>query len=223
MRLDRARRIALRIRAALTDVPTGLGTFTDRPLPLLLPTTDRDAFASTVERSLGIERPPGLQSSTTISSFDAVAPFPLEGYFSPTAKKRLLVILTDAESTGFNEPGVRKSFEAKPRTAVVLVRIGRAGGARLRRERAAGERVHPAACDRGDAAPLPRRHARPRLRGGRRRRRGESGRRGARLRAGREPRLGDGEARPGAVAGAGGRRPAGGRFAPPESLARIRP
>src|SRR6185503_6033738 len=53
VRLDRARRIALRIRAALTDVPTGLGTFTDRPLPLLLPTTDRDAFASTVEKSLG--------------------------------------------------------------------------------------------------------------------------------------------------------------------------
>jgi hypothetical protein len=127
VRLDRARRIALRIRAALADVPTGLGTFTDRPLPLLLPTTDRDAFASTVERSLGIERPPGLQSSTTISSFDAVAPFPLEGYFSPSAKKRLLVILTDAESTGFNEPGVRQSFEAKPRTAVVLVRIGRTG------------------------------------------------------------------------------------------------
>jgi hypothetical protein len=127
VRLDRARRIALRIRGALADVPTGLGTFTDRPLPLLLPTTDREAFAATVAKSLGIERPPGLQSSTTISSFDAVAPFPLEGYFSPSAKKRLLVILTDAESTGFNEPGVRKSFEAKPRTAVVVVRIGRGG------------------------------------------------------------------------------------------------
>ena len=127
VRLDRARRIALRIRAALGDVPTGLGTFTDRPLPLLLPTTDRNAFAGAVEKSLGIERPPGLQSSTTISSFDAVAPFPLEGYFAPAAKKRLLVILTDAESTGFNEPGVRKSFGAKPHTAVVLIRIGRSG------------------------------------------------------------------------------------------------
>jgi hypothetical protein len=127
VRLDRARRIALRIRSALADVPTGLGTFTDRPLPLLLPTTDREAFAAAVHESLGIERPPGLQSSTTISSFDAVAPFPLEGYFGPGAKKRLLVILTDAESTGFNEPGVRKSFETKPRTDVVLVRIGRSG------------------------------------------------------------------------------------------------
>src|SRR5262245_21840252 len=126
-RLDRARRIALQIRSALPEVPTGIGTFTDRPLPLVLPTPDRAAFTAAVTRSLGIEQPPGLQNSTTISSFDAVAPFPLEGYFAPAAKKRLLVILTDAESTGFNEAGVRKSFEARPRTDVVLVRIGRTG------------------------------------------------------------------------------------------------
>jgi hypothetical protein len=126
-RLDRARRIALQIRSALPEVPTGIGTFTDRPLPLLLPTPNRTAFTAAVTKSLGIEQPPGLQNSTTISSFDAVAPFPLEGYFAASAKKRLLVILTDAESTGFNEAGVRTSFEAKPRTAVVLVRIGRAG------------------------------------------------------------------------------------------------
>ncbi|HZO62573.1 MAG TPA: VWA domain-containing protein [Gaiellaceae bacterium] len=127
VRLDRARAIAERIRDAIPDVPTGIGTFTDRPLPLVMPTPDRGAFSAALRDSLGIERPPGLQSSTTISSFDAVAPFPLEGYFSPAAKKRLLVILTDAESTGFNETGVRKSFEARPRTAVVLVRIGSTG------------------------------------------------------------------------------------------------
>src|SRR6185369_11897587 len=41
--------------------------------------------------------------------------------------KRLLVIITDAESTTFNYSGVKKSFEARPRTAVVLVRIGGSG------------------------------------------------------------------------------------------------
>ena len=117
----------MEIRSALPEVPTGIGTFTDRPLPLLLPTSDREAFAAAVTRSLGIEQPPGLQNGATISSFDAVAPFPLDGYFAPSARKRLLVILTDAESTGFNVAGVRHSFSAKPRTSVVLVRIGRAG------------------------------------------------------------------------------------------------
>ena len=33
-RLDRARRIALQIRSAIPEVPTGLGTFTDRPCRL---------------------------------------------------------------------------------------------------------------------------------------------------------------------------------------------
>jgi hypothetical protein len=127
VRLDRARRIAQELRASFPSVPTGLGTFTDRPLPLLLPTPDREAFTAAVRQSLGIEQPPGLQSSTTISSFDAVAPFPLEGYFKPGATKRLLVILTDAESTGFNYAGVKKSFEARPRTSVVLIRIGARG------------------------------------------------------------------------------------------------
>ena len=126
-RLERAKRIALAIRAAIPDVPTGLGTFTDRPLPLLLPTPDRGAFAATVHRSLAIEQPPGLQNSITISSFDAVAPFPLEGYFDPGKTKRLLVIITDAESTTFNYAGVKKSFEARPRTSVVLIRMGGAG------------------------------------------------------------------------------------------------
>ena len=126
-RLDRARAIGYRLRAALPEVPMGLGTFTDRPLPILLPTTDAEAFTAAVHDSLGIEQPPGLATSNTISSFDAVAPFPLEGYFGPRIKKRVLVIVTDAESTGFNEAGVRASFKARPRTAVVLVRMGTKG------------------------------------------------------------------------------------------------
>ena len=47
---------------------------------------------------------------------------------------------------------MRKSFKAKPRTAVVLVRIGRSRRARVRPDGAAGDRLHPAAGDRGDAA-----------------------------------------------------------------------
>lgn len=123
-RLDRARAIGERLRAALSDVPVGLGTFTDRPLPLLLPTSDEEAFTAVAEHSLGIEKPPGLSSGTTISSFDAVAPFPLEGYFGRDVVRRVLVVITDAESEGFNEAGVRVSFRERPRTAVVLVRVG---------------------------------------------------------------------------------------------------
>jgi hypothetical protein len=127
IRLDRARRIGEQIRAALPEVPTGIGTFTDRPLPLLLPTPDIDSFDAVANQSLAIEKPPGLQNGTTISSFDAVAPFPLEGYFAPKATHRVLIVITDAESEGFNVAGVRSSFQEKPRTSVVLIRVGREG------------------------------------------------------------------------------------------------
>ena len=108
-------------------MPTGIGTFTDRPLPLLLPTSDIVAFDSVTEKALAIESPPGLQNGTTISSFDAVAPFPLEGYFQPKARKRVLIILTDAESEGFNVAGVKSSFRQRPRSSVVLIRMGHVG------------------------------------------------------------------------------------------------
>ena len=126
-RLDRAREIVARVRAAIPEIPTGIGTFTDRPLPILLPTSDLEAFAAAAEKAIDIERPPALGTGTTISSFDAVGPFPGEGYFSPSATKRLLIVLTDAESEGFNAPGIRTSFQAKPRTAVVLIRMGSTG------------------------------------------------------------------------------------------------
>ena len=40
------------------DVPAGVGTLTDRALPNLLPIADAAAFDATVERAIGIERPP---------------------------------------------------------------------------------------------------------------------------------------------------------------------
>ena len=126
-RLDRARRIARRLRAALSDTPTGLGTFTDRPLPLLLPSPDTEAFDSALAKAVGIERPPPRSTGVTISSFDAVAPIPIAGYFRPGVTHRLLVIVTDAESETFAVETLRRAFAGPPRTGVVLVRVGSPG------------------------------------------------------------------------------------------------
>ena len=57
-RLDRARRAAGTLRNAIPDVPSGVASFTDRLLPNLFPTSDPGAFAATVDRAVGIERPP---------------------------------------------------------------------------------------------------------------------------------------------------------------------
>ncbi len=72
-RLARAQRAAVRLRAAIADVPAGVGTLTDRALPNLLPIADTAAFDATVERAVGIERPPPQEvnvNATTLRAAD---------------------------------------------------------------------------------------------------------------------------------------------------------
>jgi hypothetical protein len=123
-RLERAKSIARRVRLGLPDAPTGIGTFTDRPLPLLLPSSDTEAFSLAVEKAIGIERPPPRSTGLTISSFDAVAPIPKAGYFRLGVVHRLLVLVTDAESEDFDAGTMRYNFRARPPIGVVLIRVG---------------------------------------------------------------------------------------------------
>jgi hypothetical protein len=123
-RIDRAKAIADRLRAGLADVPIGVATFTDRPLPLLFPTTSAGAFMATVAKAVGIEHPPPRSQAQVVTTFDALAPLPGSGYFNPAIPHRVLFVVTDAESEGFDVDGVRQSFGTRPRIAVVVVRVG---------------------------------------------------------------------------------------------------
>ena len=123
-RLDRARALADELRGRLADVPLGIATFTDRPLPLLFPTTSAGTFTSTMAKAVAIEHPPPRGEARTVTTFDAVGPIPGSGYFAPGIRHRLLVVITDAESEGFDVDGVRQNFAARPRIAVVVVRVG---------------------------------------------------------------------------------------------------
>lgn len=98
-RFDRARDIALEIRARLPEVPAGVASFTDRTLPHLFPTIDASSFRGTLARSVGVERPPPLQSYATLATdFSALSAVAEGNLFSPSAGKRLLVVLTDGET-----------------------------------------------------------------------------------------------------------------------------
>jgi hypothetical protein len=123
-RIERAKAVADKLRAGLSDVPIGVATFTDRPLPLLFPTTSAGAFTATVAKAVAIERPPPRAQATTVTTFDAIGPLPGSGYFTPTIAHRVLFVVTDAESEGFDVDGVRQSFATRPRIDVVVVRVG---------------------------------------------------------------------------------------------------
>jgi hypothetical protein len=113
-RLDRAKVAGARLRTGLPDVPVGIASMTNRVLPHLFPSGDADVFRATLERAIGIERPPpgssfltpqqeALRQATTFASLAGVA---TRRFFSPQAKQRLLVVLTDGETTRVSEADV---------------------------------------------------------------------------------------------------------------------
>jgi hypothetical protein len=114
------------LRAAVPDVPTGVASFTDRVLPNLLPTSDAAVFDATVERSVGIDRPPPGGNALTVTTFDALAAPTKDGYFTPGRKRRVLVILTDGESVDFDAGPLRSALRDSPGLHTVLVRVGSA-------------------------------------------------------------------------------------------------
>lgn len=97
-RFDRARSAALEIRARFPRVRAGVASVTDRTLPHLFPTIDGLPFRSTLARSVGIERPPPAGYGTMATDLGALAAVGRQGFFDPSARKRLLVVLTDGET-----------------------------------------------------------------------------------------------------------------------------
>jgi hypothetical protein len=122
-RFERARRVALKLRDDLPEVPFGIVSMTDGVLPHVFPTTDRRVFATAVEDAVGVGRPfPGSFFSTIATSLDSLVAVPTRDYFSSTARKRLLVVLTDGETRPF-EHDLAAAFRRRPRIETIFVHL----------------------------------------------------------------------------------------------------
>ena len=123
-RLDRARALALHLRSELPGVPVGVASITDRILPHLFPTADDDVFRTTLYRSVDIEQPPPRsQYAVNATSFDTLTDVATRRFFSPTAKRRVLVVLTDGESTPITAARIGRVFAAPPAIKTVFVHV----------------------------------------------------------------------------------------------------
>ncbi len=119
MRIDRAKAAAEQLRASLPDVRVGVASLTNRVLPHLFPSADEDVFRATLQKAVGIERPapgtgflvaPGQVASRNATSFGALTGLGTQSFFSPEARHRLVVVLTDGESTDNTSAQVGESF-----------------------------------------------------------------------------------------------------------------
>lgn len=121
-RIERARTLAQGLAAELPDVRFGVATLTNRAVGLLVPTEDRGAFASVLDRAVAPEQPkpdPGAGGSSNLLALSAVP----QAFFSPEAKRRVLVVLTDAESDRFETEQVSHVLRSN-RVRLLLVRLG---------------------------------------------------------------------------------------------------
>jgi len=122
-RLERVQSRAEQLRAELPGVRVGILSLTDRMLPHLFPTADESVFRSTLDKSIGIERPPpALFFSTRATQLNALAGVPERGFFSPSARKRLLVVYTDGESQPVDSE-LTRAFARTPRVQTLFVHV----------------------------------------------------------------------------------------------------
>jgi hypothetical protein len=129
-RLERAKSAGVRLRASLPSVPMGIASMTNRVLPHLFPSADRDVFEATLERAIGIERPPPGSSflapnqpvATNVTSFDSLAHVATQRFYSAAATHRLLVVFTDGESTQVSEAAVARRLR-RARIETVFVQF----------------------------------------------------------------------------------------------------
>jgi hypothetical protein len=120
-RIERAIAAALDVRRALPDVPFGVASLTNRPLPHLFPTVARDQFELVVTRAVGINRPPPGRKRGPISvatDFQSLEALGQENFFRSASRKRLVVLFSDGESGLYP---VRSVVEALQRGGVELI------------------------------------------------------------------------------------------------------
>jgi hypothetical protein len=128
-RLARAKAAADAIRNGIADVPSGVATLSDRVLPNLFANADPAVFRQTVAQAVGIEQPPPASSGVVATSFAALGAAATENYFSPSARHRLLVVLTDGESLPFDQQELARRLRAGPGVHLVIVDVTRPGEA----------------------------------------------------------------------------------------------
>jgi hypothetical protein len=125
-RLVRSKRLALKLRRGIPDVPVGIASLTDRVLPHLFPTLDSAVFESTLRDSIGIERPPPAGTEDLATDYNSLGATGTNNYYRRDVRKRLLVVLSDGESRFFDEVVLAKELR-KGHVHVLFVHLWDAG------------------------------------------------------------------------------------------------
>jgi hypothetical protein len=123
-RFERASKLAVQVRDKLPDIRVGLASMTDRVLPHLFPSSDREAFDVTLREVVGVERPPPSDGfNTVITTLGALTHVASDNFFPFGTRRRLVVVFTDGESNRFVDSSVGALFKRPPVTRTIFVHL----------------------------------------------------------------------------------------------------
>ena len=123
-RFARALDLGLEMRAALGDVPTGAASIGEDAVPHLFPSPDRETFDLVVTRGMGVDRPPPVGAQEILATdLEDIGDVAADGYFSPEARRRVVIAFTDGESEPFAAPDVALELR-RGDVGLVVVRLG---------------------------------------------------------------------------------------------------
>ena len=121
-RIERVRSDAARVRARLRDVPVGVASLTNRLVPHVFPTPSAGVFNTTLERAVGVERPPPDTGSGALqTALGALTVLKTHNFYSQQARRRVAVVFTDGETLPVAASAFA-AFRRPPRIDLVFVR-----------------------------------------------------------------------------------------------------
>ena len=171
-RIARARAAAIRLRARLPQIPSGVATMTDRVLPELMPIADDEAFDRTVQEAVQVNEPPPSTDSVTATDLSALGALGTQSFFPPNAKHRVAIVLTDGESQPFDVRQTAHALGHVPGVTPIFVQLWSPHDKVFDPDGQAESAYHPDASSKEDLLESRRRGPGQGVRGGRSRRRG---------------------------------------------------
>ena len=126
-RLERSLGLARQVHGALRNVPTGVATITTRMMPLLFPIMDQRGVSAVLDHSVAIMQPPPTPiSAPRASQIGAITLAAHRTYFSPTARRRALIVFSDFDTDFFGLSGTLAALR-RSRIEPFLVRVATPG------------------------------------------------------------------------------------------------
>lgn len=124
-RLEQARSASAEIAQAVpADLPLGAGALPQSPLPLTAPNADRQLLLAALDHlTLPGSLPEHTYGGRTATNFSNLSTLTDTHFFLPRTKRRIVVVLTDAEGPSF-DAGTTAAILKRRHIRIVFVRFG---------------------------------------------------------------------------------------------------